>query len=158
EIADALSRSRLVTLVGAGGVGKTRLSIQIAREYASNTADGVAFVTLASLSDAALLLAFVASALGVREAATPDPAFLIQALVGWLSAHQVLLVLDNCEHLIEAAVALVQTLLERCPDLRILATSRQRLGLTGEVVWHVPSLSSPDPERLHAGMHNVAET
>ncbi len=154
----SLSRSRLVTLVGAGGVGKTRLAIEVAREYAIIAGPKVAFVELASLSDPALLPAFVATALGLREEATPEPKFLLQALAGWFSTHEVLLVLDNCEHLIEAAASLVQTLLERCPDLRILTTSRQRLGLTGEITWRVPSLASPDPERLAEEGHNLVET
>jgi predicted ATPase/DNA-binding SARP family transcriptional activator len=158
EVAGALSNSRLVTLVGGGGVGKTRLAIEVAGERASAFAQEAAFVALASLSDAALLPAFVASALGVHEEASSDPASLLRALTGWLSTNEVLLVLDNCEHLIEAAATLTQTLLERCPDLHILATSRQRLGLTGEVAWRVPSLASPDPERLSAGANNVVAT
>ncbi len=158
DIAAVLSRSRLVTLVGGGGVGKTRLAIQVAGKLVAEFDAGVAFVELASLSDPSLLPTFVATALGLREEATPDPKFLLQALTGWLSTHQVLLVLDNCEHLIEAAASLVQTLLERCPELRILTTSRQRLGLIGEITWRVPSLSSPDPERLAEGAHTIAET
>lgn len=158
DIAEALSRSRLVTLVGGGGVGKTRLAIQVARELTSDGAAEAAFVELASLSDPVLLPAFVATALGIREEATPEPAFLLQALAGRLSAGEPLLVLDNCEHLIEAAASLARTLLERCPDLRILTTSRQRLGLTGEIAWRVPSLSSPDPERPADGAVDIADT
>lgn len=158
DIAEALSQSRLVTLVGGGGVGKTRLAIEVARKLASDSARKVAFVELAALSDPSLLPTFVATALGIREEATPEPEFLLQALTGWLSTHKVLLVLDNCEHLIEAAASLAQTLLERCPDMRILATSRQRLGLTGEITWRVPSLPVPDVERLSEGAHNVTET
>src|SRR5207302_10545245 len=101
----------------------------------------------ASLSDAALLPSFVAATLGLRGEGTTETEILCQTLVGWFSVHPVLLVLDNCEHLVEAAATLCQTLLERCPRLHILATSRQRLGLTGEVVWRVPSLPSPDPAR-----------
>jgi predicted ATPase/DNA-binding SARP family transcriptional activator/Tfp pilus assembly protein PilF len=148
EIANAVAVSRLVTLVGAGGVGKTRLAIEVAREVGSRFEEGAAFVALASLSDPTLLPAFVASALGLREAATPEPEFLLNALMGWLSTHPLLLVLDNCEHLIEATAALAQSLLQRCPHLHILATSQQRLALTGEVVWQVPPLSAPDPESL----------
>jgi len=103
-------------------------------------------VALASLSEPALLPAFVSTALGIREEGSPEPAFLLQALTGWLSTHEVLLVLDNCEHLVEEAASLSQTLLGRCPDLHILTTSAQRLGLTGEIAWRVPSLPCPDPE------------
>src|SRR5262249_45963638 len=152
-IVQQVAASRLVTLVGGGGVGKPRVSAQVAREAADDLssalgtgfADGAVFVALASLSDPALLPAFVAAALGLREEATPEPEFLLQALVGWLSTHDVLLLLDNCEHLIAAVAALAQTLLERCPRLRILATSRQRLGLTREHVWPVPSMPAHDP-------------
>src|SRR5262249_39168143 len=97
-----------------------------------------------------LLPAFLAVALGMREEGSEDATALSQSLAGWLSTHEVLLVLDNCEHLIEAAATLCQTLLERCPRLHVLATSRQRLGLTGEVGWPVPSLPCPDPKRLPA--------
>src|SRR5207248_1446078 len=82
------------------------------------------------------------------EEALPESRNLVRALTGWLSLQPALLVLDNCEHLIEAAAALAQTFVEGCPELRILATSRQRLGLTGEIAWRVPSLPAPDPERL----------
>lgn len=157
DIQDALSRSRLVTLVGGGGVGKTRLAIEVARGCASEFADGAAFVALAPLSDPAILPTFVATTLGIREEATSEPASLLGALVGWLSAHEILLVLDNCEHLVEATASLVHTLLERCPLLRILTTSRQRLGLTGEIAWRVPSLPSPAPDGLSPRMPNLSE-
>jgi non-specific serine/threonine protein kinase len=145
DVAEQLSASRLVTLAGAGGVGKTRLAIEVARNRAGDFADGALFVPLASLADPALVPAFVAAALGLREEIAREP---VEALVGWLSPRSVLLVLDNCEHLIEAAAQLTHALLSRCPTLRILATSRQRLGLIGEVVCRVPSLPAPDPERL----------
>ncbi|MCW3094389.1 MAG: transcriptional regulator, LuxR family [Chthonomonadaceae bacterium] len=148
EIGEAISRSRLVTLVGAGGVGKTRLAIEVARECASAFADGVAFITLASLTEPALLTAFVAAALGIREETPSEPHSPLHALASRLKNRCVLLVLDNCEHLVDEAAALAQGLLEQCPDLRILATSRQRLGLTGEVAWRVPSLAVPLIEHL----------
>jgi len=150
DITRALSRSRLVTLVGGGGVGKTRLAIQVAREHTSNPRQTVAFVELATLTDPALLPTFVAAVLGIREEARPEPVSVLQALTDWFSTHAGLLVLDNCEHLIDAAASLTQTLLERCPDLRILTTSRQRLGMIGEITWRVPSLPVPDVEHLPA--------
>jgi non-specific serine/threonine protein kinase len=149
EVQAALRQSRLVTLVGGGGVGKTRLAIQAAEEIAADFPAGVAFIELASLAEPTLLPAAVVSALGVREAdaaageGLPGQESLLQALCGWLARHPVLLVLDNCEHLVEAAAALIHALLSACPALRILATSRQRLGITGEVVWRVPSLPVP---------------
>jgi predicted ATPase/DNA-binding SARP family transcriptional activator len=148
EVGARIAASRLVTLAGAGGVGKTRLAIEAAREAAGGFPEGAAFVALASLSDPALLPSFVAMALDLQEKGATGTEARLQALITWLAAHPVLLVLDNCEHLIEAAAALCWTLLERCPRLHILATSRQRLGLTGEVVHRVPSLASPGPEHL----------
>lgn len=142
--------SRLVTLAGTGGIGKTRLAIQTAAEAAETFPAGAVFVALAPLTDPALLPAFVAAALGIREEGASEPESLLKSLQGWLSMHPILLVLDNCEHLIEAVAELTRTLLERCPRLHILATSRQRLGLTGEITWRVPSLPFPDPERLPA--------
>src|SRR5262249_38094676 len=141
EIAAAIRASRLVTLVGAGGVGKTRLAIEVASPSPHDPlpVEETAFAALAPLSDPALLPAFVAAALGLREEPAAEPGSLLQALVWRLSAQGALLVLDNCEHLLEATAALAQTLLEGCPDLRILATSRERLALTGEVVRRVPS-------------------
>ena len=115
----------------------------------------MAFIELAALAEPALLPAHVAAALGVREVAPAAGAGPLgpespgtraaggQALTAWLTLHPVLLVLDNCEHLIAAAAALAHALLSACPALRVLATSRQRLGLTGEVVWRVPSLPVP---------------
>lgn len=148
EVSELVSTSRLVTLVGGGGVGKTRLSIQVAAEAKPNFRDGIAFVALASLADPAMLAAFVASSLGIREEASDEPEFMQHALTGWLSTRSILLVLDNCEHLVAAAASLAQALLERCPGLHILATSRQRLGLIGEVAWRVPSLPGPDAVQL----------
>ncbi len=157
EVSDLIPVSRLVTLVGGGGVGKTRLSIQVAAETAERFAEGTAFVALAALSDPALLSAFVASALGIREEGTPEPGFMLHALTGFLSTRSILLVLDNCEHLVGATAELCQSLLERCPGLHILATSRQRLGLIGEVAWRVPSLPCPTSEFLHDSTRPVTE-
>jgi non-specific serine/threonine protein kinase len=154
-VVESVAGARLVTLVGTGGVGKTRLAIQVAAEVSDDFDDGAVFVALAALADPALLPGFVAAALGIREEAS-ESEFLLEALVGWLSIHTVLLVLDNCEHLVEAVAVLAQRLLERCPRLRILATSRQRLGLTGELIFRVPSLSAPEPERLPAGEQAAA--
>jgi predicted ATPase/DNA-binding SARP family transcriptional activator len=143
DIVEALSRARLITLSGGGGVGKTRLAIHVAGEFAGTSGARPAFVGLASLSDPDLLPAFVLSTLGISEDASADPAFLTQALSGWLSMHETVLVLDNCEHLIVAAAGLSQVLLERCPKLRILTTSRQRLGVTGETIIRVRPLALP---------------
>src|SRR5262249_54554291 len=144
-------------------VGKTRLAIQAAEEVAVDFPEGVAFIELASVAEPALLPAAVVTALGVRETEAaadeglPGQGALLQALCAWLMSHPVLLGLDNCEHLVEAVAALIYTLLSACPDLRILTTSRQRLGITGEVVQRVPSLPAPDPDRLPADAQNAVE-
>lgn len=140
EVGHLLDTVRLLTLTGAGGVGKTRLAIEVASELAECLTDGVRFVDLAALVDASLVPQAVAEALGVR--AVPRRP-LVQTLVDVLLTKRLLLVLDNCEHLATACADLAQILLGACPGLRILATSREALGLTGETVWLVPSLSLP---------------
>jgi non-specific serine/threonine protein kinase len=163
EVTHLVTGSRLVTLIGGGGVGKTRLALQVAAGLEQEYPRRAVFVELAPLADPALLPSFVAAALGLREQEAPErqssstrPA-VGQALIDWLSTEPTLLVLDNCEHLIEAAAALAHVLLEACPELRILATSRQRLELIGEIAWRVPSLPSPDPEELPEHASSAAE-
>jgi len=148
EIGACLLASRLVTLTGTGGVGKTRLAIEVARQVAEDYAQGVWFVELAPIVESALVIPTVASTLSVQEAAGHA---LLQTLIDHLGAKQALLVLDNCEHLIDACAQLVDTLLRNCPHLRILATSRQSLGLTGEVAFRIPSLTVPPDLSRKAG-------
>lgn len=148
ELPSYLAAARLVTLTGAGGVGKTRLAIQVAQEVAKAFPDGVWFVELAALTDATLLPQTVARALGTHE--QPDRPLTdtwqrTVRLADFLRTRRSLLVLDNCEHLLDACARLTETLLQACPELRILATSRQSLGLLGEKTWCVPSLSLPAP-------------
>ena len=145
ELADVkrlLADTRLLTLTGPGGVGKTRLAIEVSRELNSSEtfADGVWFAGLAPLADAALLPQTTAAALGVRE--EPGRAVL-ETLQESLRARRLLLVLDNCEHLVDACAGLADTLLRACPRLAILATSREALNIAGETVWPVPPLSMP---------------
>ena len=134
-----------MTLTGPGGSGKTRLALAAASEMAEAFEDGVWLVGLASISDPDLVPQTVASTLGVRETQGRS---LIEALVEYLESRDVLLLLDNCEHLVEACAALSNTLLHACPELKILATSRETLAVAGERNWPVPSLSSPDPHTL----------
>lgn len=140
-----LERRRLVTLVGPGGVGKTRLSIAAAEMALPNFADGVWFVDLAPQTIGAYVPEVVAKALGVpQEAGATAEA----RMIGALRQRSLLLVLDNCEHLLEDCAALTDQLLSSCAGLRVLATSRQALGVTGEQVYPVPSLKLPSPEEL----------
>jgi predicted ATPase/DNA-binding SARP family transcriptional activator len=144
QLREALQQGRLVTLVGGGGVGKTRLALELALLAGDEIPDGAAWVELGPLADGALVLPTVAAALGLRdEGGVHDPDALKRRLVARLGEGALLLVLDNCEHLLDACAAAVQILLRRCPELRVLATSRQRLGLASEVVWRVPSLTVP---------------
>ncbi len=131
---------RLVTLTGPGGCGKTRLAIRVASELTTAHEHGIWMVEFASLSDPALIPQAVASVLGVRE--YPGAA-LSQILVDFLSSRRSLLVFDNCEHLVSDIANLADNLLRFCPNLSILATSREELGIPGEAIWGVPPLSLP---------------
>ena len=135
-----LRGTRLLTLTGPGGVGKTQLAVQVAKALRRTFAHGVELVELASLEDSDLLGPTVAAALGLREVG-PSP---MTTLVNYLADRRMLLVLDNCEHLLEACAQLTTGLLRGAPRLRILATSRQALGVYGEQVLNVPPLSVPN--------------
>lgn len=145
QIHSLLSNARLVTLLGPGGVGKTRLAIAAAQKMQSDYADGVCLVDLSALNDPDLLPAAVAAALGLRQERRTD---LKGALQDYLKSRRMLLVLDNCEQLIEACASLAASLLEAAPQLRILTTSRHILGLTGEVRWQTPPLPTLAPNLL----------
>jgi predicted ATPase/DNA-binding CsgD family transcriptional regulator len=145
EVETLLSDHRLLTLTGPGGSGKTRLALAVASKVVDDFRDGVWLVELAPLSDPDLVAHAVAQALGVREAPGRP---LIGVLLEHLESRRALLVLDNCEHLIDACATLADTLLRSCPKVRILASSREALGIAGERTWPVPPLSSPDSHNL----------
>ena len=136
------SGKQLLTLTGAGGVGKTRLALEVARQAEDNYPDGVAWVELASITDPAQVVDALLQALGTQAQARST----IESVCAVLSAKQELIVLDNCEHLIEACASLAAELRQTCPHLSILATSREALGILGETVHHVPSLVVPDSQ------------
>jgi len=142
EIVAALGRSRLLTLTGPGGTGKTRLALATARAASASFAAGTCWVELAPVEDAGIVAQTVASRLGVPD--TPGQES-IEAVAEHVADHRVLVVLDNCEHLAEAAASLAEYLLAACPGLVVLATSREALGVEGELNWHVPPLSLPRP-------------
>ncbi len=142
EVKQLLAQTRLLTLTGAGGIGKTRLALRVASDMLDAFSDGVWWVELAALSDPALLPQAIASVLSVRE--QPERP-LRETLAHTLRHKEVLLVLDNCEHVIAACAALTDALLRACPWLRILATSREALMIQGETVWSVPPLQLPTP-------------
>ncbi|MGW0591192.1 BTAD domain-containing putative transcriptional regulator [Streptosporangium sp. NPDC002607] len=145
-----LEEGRLVTLVGPGGAGKTRLATTVAGRIAERRPGGVWLVELAAVTDAADLPQAVFGVLGVRETGSFDaqstPRDTMSRLVEALSRAETVIVLDNCEHLVEAAAHLVEDLLGRCPRLRVLATSREPLGILGEVLSPVAPLGLPEPD------------
>jgi non-specific serine/threonine protein kinase len=141
ELPGLLSSSRLLTLTGAGGAGKTRLAVRLASQVVNRFGDGAWFVDLAPISTPDFLVQTVASALGIREATQRS---IRDTLLHNLRSRTLLLVLDTCEHVIEASAELAENLLRHAPALRIVATSREPLGVAGETVWRVTSLSLPD--------------
>lgn len=141
EVKRLLGSTRLLTLTGPGGTGKTRLSLQVAADVLESYSHGVWLVELATVSDGDLIGETIASAIGIREEAGRPPLdTLINALHGW----RLLLVLDNCEHLIGTVADIAGTLLRRCPELHILASSREPLSIAGETIWPVPTLDVPE--------------
>ena len=140
DIVQALGRNRLITLIGPGGTGKTRLALAAARTAEASFAGGACWVALAQTDDPGIVGRVVATQLGVPDTPGQDP---IEAIAKHVADHPVLVVLDNCEHLAEAAAGLAEYLLASCPALAMLATSREALGVEGELSWQVPPLSLP---------------
>ena len=149
EARDLLQGSRLLTLLGMGGIGKSRLSMQLAADMLDDYPDGVWFVELAPLQDARLVAQELAAVLGVKEEAGVPIA---DTVANFVRDRQLLVVLDNCEHLIDASAAIARRLLQAGPRTTILATSRDPLRTAGEVVYHVPTLAIPDrAKRMSVG-------
>src|SRR5687768_3900800 len=158
ELAEAerlLATTRLLTLTGTGGCGKSRLALELASRAARAAAgagapenspqgypQGVWWVELAALADGALVPRALAAALGLRDQGREPTA---DRLLAFLRPRRVLLVLDNCEHLLDDCARLADALLHGCPGVRVLATSREPLGVGGELAWRVPSLACPPP-------------
>ena len=141
DVKQLLAENRLVTLTGAGGVGKTRLAVHIAAELAGEFADGVWCVDLAPITDPDLVPVTVARALGLPDQPGRST---MDTLLRFVRDRQMLVVVDNCEHLLDASAELIVALLGAAPGLTVLATSREAIGVAGEVGWRVPSLSLAD--------------
>jgi len=144
EVASRVRHSRLVTLAGTGGIGKTRLALAVAGRVAVEYEDGSWLAELGPLADGALVLPCVASALGIREQFLRP---LLDTLCVALADRSLLLVLDNCEYVLDASAMLLGRLLRDCPGVRVLATSREPLRVEGETIWRVPPLTVPDPSQ-----------
>jgi len=147
EVKRHLAEARLLTLTGSGGAGKTRLALQVAADVLDSYPDGTWLVELASVTDGALMPQAVASALKVAEAQGNS---ITTTLLNWLAGKRLLLLLDNCEHLIQPSAELVEALLRASPTLWVLATSREALAIAGETAWLVPSLALTDTASLEA--------
>jgi predicted ATPase/class 3 adenylate cyclase len=141
EVKRLLGSTRLLTLTGTGGTGKTRLSLQVAADLFDQFHDGVWLVEFATIDDPALVVETVAGALELRQEAERP---LARTLTSFLRNKQLLLVFDNCEHVVTACARLAEALLRACPHVRILASSRESLGIAGETAWPLPPLSLPD--------------
>ena len=146
EVADVqriISENRMLTLNGVGGTGKTRLALTAARELVDSFADGIWLVELSTIFEPGQVLRAIAATLDVREKANKP---LLETLIETIHARSILLIMDTCEHLLTACASFAEKLLTACPNLKLLATSREALGLPGEMTYHVPSLRLPDPK------------
>ena len=145
QISENLGTASLITLTGSGGSGKTRLALQAGAEMIDNFADGVWFIELAQLNDGDLLAQVIGRTFGLDENSGNKPD---EALIEFLKKKEALLIIDNCEHIIDASANLTEKLLVNCPRLKITATSREALKISGEKIIRVDSLTTPDPDEL----------
>jgi len=145
EVKQELEEHRLVTLTGSGGTGKTRLSLQVAAELIEKFDHGIWFVELAPITDPELVPQTILTAIGIKEQENKAP---LELLKEYFQERQTLIVLDNCEHLVSASAQVVNELLRAAPRIKILASSREALGVRGEVSYPVPSLSLPNPKQF----------
>jgi predicted ATPase/DNA-binding XRE family transcriptional regulator len=156
RIQQRLAAHRLVTLTGVGGIGKTRLSQHVASQLIEHYPHGVWLVELAPLNDSTLVPQTIATVLGIRQ--STDQHVLVETIIHFLQAKTTLLIFDNCEHLLEACAELATQLLKNCPNLKILVTSREALGILGEALYQVPSLTVPDTKHIESQKLNDYES
>ena len=154
EITALLAKHRLLTLIGSGGVGKTRVSLQVAANLLESNPDGTWFVEFAPLSDEILVPTTIGSAANVSIETDGDP---VESLVAQLKNKRALLIFDNCEHLVSAVAAAASAIVRRCPNVTILATSRQGLGVNGEATYRMPTLGVPDSIALFVARAEAAD-
>lgn len=145
HLRETLGRVRLLTLMGVGGAGKTRLALETGAAALEQYPDGVWFVDLAPVRDESLVASTIVDALELAGSGLEGPRQVLEHVCACLRTKRKLIILDNCEHLIWAAAGATQTLLAECPDVTVMATSREALGLPGEIAWRVPPLSLPPP-------------
>lgn len=145
DVVRLIAKHRLVTLTGAGGVGKTRLAIRVGEQVLGNYADGVWLVEFAPIIDLLLVPRVTAIAIGLRDEPQRP---VVDMLSDYLREKEMLIILDNCEHVLDACAQLADTMLKRCPGLKILVTSREALSILGEAVYPVPSLELPEHQQL----------
>ncbi|MFZ1321263.1 MAG: tetratricopeptide repeat protein [Ignavibacteria bacterium] len=143
QVKDLLSQTHLLTLLGSGGAGKSRLSLQTGADVIDDFANGVWFVELAAVSEPKLLIQTVMSAIGILENPKESPE---ATLTGYLKDREILIILDNCEHMIDVCAEFTENLLSICPKLKVMSTSREALKSSGEQIYKIPSLSHPNPE------------
>jgi len=156
ELKQSLTKTRLVTLTGSGGTGKTRLSLQVATEILDQFKDGIWFIELAPITDPELVPKTIATVLGIHEESGRS---IMTTLMDWFSDRELLIILDNCEHLLDASAKFTDSVLHGSHGIRILASSREALGIAGETAYRVPSLPTPNPkEQLSLEQLNECES
>jgi predicted ATPase/class 3 adenylate cyclase len=152
EVKALLGQHKLLTLFGSGGIGKTRLAVQVGGEVLDHNPDGVWFIDFAPITDPELVSSVIAKEIGMPQV---EGCRIDKSIPQWLRRKKLLLILDNCEHILEPVAAITNAVIRSCPDVRMLATSRQALGVSGEAVHRLPSLAVPEPGSPLSAEHTL---